>query len=399
MDANLNTTARNTTLNKTRISLVLLALVAGLSACNKPTETSTENAAEAESSISTDAATNASNPANDASTKGVAYVTSQDAGVSVIDIATMQVIKTIDVKAVGPRGLGVTDDGKKLIVATRENESISIIDTGTGEVTQQIHVGKNPEFVRVSGNFAYISSEPSSKGGPPPKPGAKPAEEEDDDDDDEKIPAKIAVVDLAKGEKVREITGGPETEGIEFSADGSKLVITNEADNTVTVHDIASGELLKTIATHEYGDRPRGIKVSPDGNTYLATLEYGNKFMVLDKDFNLLRTVPTGDTPYGIAYDRSGERIFVAANKSKTLEVYDAKTYKKIKEAPTGNRCWHFSFTPDDKQILLACGKSDAVLVYNAETLEQTGQVEVKDLPWGLVTYPKAMGSLDAAAK
>jgi YVTN family beta-propeller protein len=366
--------------------------VASLSACNKP-ETNTENAAETNSSTP---AGNAEN--NTGSSKGVAYVTSQDAGVSVIDLATMQVVKTIDVKAAGPRGLGVTDDGKKLIVATRENESISVIDTATGKVTQQIHVGKNPEFVRVSGNFAYISSEPSAKGGPPPKPGAKPVVEEDDDDE-EKIPAKIAVVDLAKGEKVREITGGPETEGIEFSADGSKLVITNEADNTVTVHDIASGKLLKTIPTHEYGDRPRGIKVSPDGNTYLATLEYGNKFMVLDKDFNLVRTVPTGDTPYGIAFDKSGEHIFVAANKSKTLEMYDAKTYKKIKEAPTGNRCWHFSFTPDDKQILLACGKSDAVLVYNAETLEQTGQVEVKDLPWGLVTYPKAMGSLDAAAK
>ncbi|HSI25535.1 MAG TPA: hypothetical protein VK952_07920 [Methylotenera sp.] len=390
MEVTLNTTPRNTTLNKTRTSLILLALVAGLSACNKPTETNTENTTE----VKADTA-----QASDAdASKGVAYVTSQDAGVSVIDLATMQVIKTIDVKAAGPRGLGVTDDGKKLIVATRENESISVIDTATGEVTQQIHVGKNPEFVRVSGNFAYISSEPSAKGGPPPKPGAKPAEEEDDDDE-EKIPAKIAVVDLAKGEKVREITGGPETEGIEFSADGSKLVITNEADNTVTVHDIASGKLLKTIATHEYGDRPRGIKVSPDGNTYLATLEYGNKFMVLDKDFNLLRTVPTGETPYGIAFDKSGEHIYVAANKSKTLEMYDAKTYKKIKEAPTGNRCWHFSFTPDDKQILLACGKSDAVLVYNAETLEQTGQVEVKDLPWGLVTYPKAMGSLDAAAK
>ncbi len=312
--------------NKTRLSLVLLALVTGLSACNKPTETNTENSAEAKADA---VQANSSQPAGDAANKGVAYVTSQDAGVSVIDLATMQVVKTIDVKAAGPRGLGVTGDGKKLIVATRENESISVIDTATGEVTQQIHVGKNPEFVRVSGNFAYISSEPSSKGGPPPKPGAKPAEEEEDDDDEEKIPAKIAVVDLTKGEKVREITGGPETEGIEFSADGSKLVITNEADNTVTVHDISSGKLLKTIATHEYGDRPRGIKVSPDGNTYLATLEYGNKFMVLDKDFNVVRTVPTGDTPYGIAYDKSGERIFVAANKSKTLEVYDAKTYKK----------------------------------------------------------------------
>jgi YVTN family beta-propeller protein len=383
----------NEKLNKTRLSLVLLALIASLSACNKPTETNTENAIEAESGLSTDAAL-ANN--TDAS-KGVAYVTSQDAGVSVIDLATMKIIKTIDVKAIAPRGLGVTDDGKRLVVATRENESISIIDTATGEVTQQIHVGKNPEFVRINGEFAYISSEPSSKGGPPPKPGAKPEEEEDDDDD--AVPAKIAVVDLTKGEKIREITGGPETEGIEFSADNSKLVITNEADNTVTVHDIESGKLLKTIATHEYGDRPRGIKVSPDGNTYLATLEYGNKFMVLDKDFNLLRTVPTGDTPYGIAFDKSGERIFVAANKSKTLEVYDAKTYKKIKEAPTGNRCWHFSFTPDNKQILLACGKSDEVLVYDAETLAQTGQIEVKGMPWGLVTYPKAMGSLDAPSK
>ena len=377
------------TKNKTVASLLALALIASLSACNKPAETDSE--------VKTDALeANTSAVAGDAvSSEGVAYVTSQDAGVSVIDLATMQVIKQIDVKAAGPRGLGITDDGKKLIVATRENESISVIDTATGEVLQQIPVGKNPEFVRVNGNFAYISSEPSAKGGPPPKPG----EEEKDDDGEEKIPAKIAVVDLIKGEKVREITGGPETEGIEFSKDGKNLVITNEADNTVTVHNIETGELVKTIKTHEHGDRPRGIKVSPDGNTYLATLEYGNNFMVLDKDFNFVRTVPTGDTPYGIAFNHAGDKIFVAANKSKTLEVYDAKTYAKIKEVTTGNRCWHFSFTPDDKQILLACGKSDAVLVIDAEKLEVTKQIEVKNLPWGLVTYPKAMGSLDTKSK
>ena len=369
------------TFNKTRISLVLIALMASLTACNK------EKAAEPK--LDETAAQPSAEQA--VSSAGVAYVTSQDAGVSVIDLGTMQVVKQLDIKAIAPRGLGITDDGKKLIVATRENESISVIDTATGEVLQQIKVGKNPEFVRVSGNFAYISSEPSAKGGPPPKPGA----EEEDDDDEEKIPAKIAVVDLIKGEKVREITGGPETEGIEFSADGKQLVITNEADNTVTVHDIESGKLVKTIKTHELGDRPRGIKVSPDGSTYLATLEYGNKFMVLDKDYNLVRTVDTAETPYGIAYDSKGERIFVATNKAKLLQVFDAKTYEKIKEIPTGNRCWHFTFTPDDKQILLACGKSDAVYVIDAEKLEVTKQVEVKGMPWGLVTYPKAMGSLD----
>ncbi len=368
----------NPVLNKTPISLLLLALVAGIVGCSKEAAEEVQMNSEAQA--------------------GLAYVTSQKsdtAGVSVIDLATMEIVKTFDVKAEGPRGLGITDDGTKLIVATRENESISVIDTATGEVLQQINVGKNPEFVRVKGNYAYISSEPSSVGGPPPKPGSKEAEEEDDDDDD-RIPARIAIVDLVKGEKVRDIVGGPETEGIEFSADGKEIVITNEADNTITVHNIESGELVKTIQTHEYGDRPRGIKISPDGSTYLATLEYGNKFMVLDKDYNLVRTVDTGKVPYGVAYDTKGERIYVAANKEKALQVFDAKTYEKIKDIPTGDRCWHFTFTPDDQQLLLACGKSDAVFVIDTNKLEVTKTIEVSDMPWGLVTYPKAMGSLDS---
>lgn len=336
-----------------------------------------------------------------AADRGKAYVSNQDGGVSVIDLNTMTSSANIDLKAEGPRGLAVSDDGKLLIVATRENGSISVIDTATNEVLKQIPVGKNPEFVRVRGNFAYVSYEPSAKGGPPPAPGSATATAaaKEDADDDNKEPARIGIVNLKLGKKVREIIGGPETEGIEFSKDGKQLVITNEADNTVTVHSLKTGQLLKTIKTHEYGDRPRGVKASPDGTTYVVTLEYGNKFMVMDKNFKVLRTVDTGVTPYGIAYDRKGERIFVAANKAKTLEVYNAKTYAKVKDITTGNRCWHFSFTPDDKEILLACGKSDAVLVIDVEKLEVTQQIEDKKMPWGLVTYPKSMGSLDTAIK
>ena len=329
-----------------------------------------------------------------------AYVSNQDGGVTVIDTDTMAVTGTIDVKGDGPRGLAVTDDGKLLVVATRENGSVSVIDTATKEVIKQIPVGQNPEFVRIKGRFAYVSYEPSSKAGPPPAPGsaeAKAAEKEAEEDDKE--PARIGVIDLKLGKKIREIVGGPETEGVEFSKNGKQLVITNEADNTITVHNLKTGKLIKTIKTHDYGDRPRGIKVSPDGKTYIATLEFGNKFMVMDKNFKVLRTVETGATPYGISFDKKGERIFIAANKAKTLEVYNAKTYEKIKDIPTGNRCWHFSFTPDDKKIMLACGKSNAVYVIDAEKLEVTSKIEDKKLPWGVVTYPKAMGSLDTAIK
>jgi 40-residue YVTN family beta-propeller repeat len=142
--------------------------------------------------------------------RGKAYVSNQDGGVTVIDLNTHTSTGTIDVKGEGPRGLAISEDGKQLIVATRENGSISVIDTATNEVIKQIPVGKNPEFVRVRGKFAFVSYEPSAKGGPPPAPGsaaAKEAEKEAEDDDAE--PARIGIIDLKLGKKVREIVGGP----------------------------------------------------------------------------------------------------------------------------------------------------------------------------------------------
>ena len=98
--------------------------------------------------------------------------------------------------------------------------------------------------------------------------------------DDKDEVARIAIVDLEAGKMLRSIEGGLETEGIEFSADGQHILVTNEEADTVTVHHIASGKLVKTIDTKPYGDRPRGIKMAPDGKSYVATLEHGDAFVV-----------------------------------------------------------------------------------------------------------------------
>ena len=176
--------------------------------------------------------------------RGKAFITSQEGGITVIDLNSMEVAEQIDVGAGYPRGIGVTDDGKHLITANKADANLSKINYDTKEVIN-IDVGINPEFVRVYKNQIFVSTEPSSTGKPPAKGEMK--HEEDDDDDDDRTPAKVAVVDLDQNKKVREITAGPETEGIEFSEDGSKVIVTNEADNTVTIHDFDSGDILKTV--------------------------------------------------------------------------------------------------------------------------------------------------------
>jgi len=162
------------------------------------------------------------------------------------------------------------------------------------------------------------------------------------------------------------------------------------------LYDIASGKRVKTIDTTKWGTRPRGIKRSPDGKHYVATLEHGNSFIVMDGNYKVLKSVATGESPYGVAFDRAGERLFVAASRAKLLQVFDTKDWNKVAEVPIGARCWHFTFTPDDRQILVACGRSDDVVVVDAQTLQPTKKTPAGKMPWGIVTYPKSIGSLDA---
>src|SRR5256885_17122022 len=54
---------------------------------------------------------------------------------------------------------------------------------------------------------------------------------------------------------------GVEPEGIAVSPDGSKVYVTAETSNTVSVLDAATGRLRKTIPV---GENPRTVAVTPD---------------------------------------------------------------------------------------------------------------------------------------
>ncbi len=327
-----------------------------------------------------------------AGSAGVAYVSNQEGAVNVVDLETMAIKGSLDIDAKGPRGIGVTDDGKWLVTANKGDGNISVVDTATGKLVKHVAIGKNPEFVRVRGDIAFVTFEPSFKAGMIPQQGPKEKKKPDDED---KVPGHVAVVNLATGKILVDIVGRPETEGVEISRDGNQIIVANESDNSLSVLDVRSGELLRNISLSQYGERPRGIKLSPDGSVYVTTLEFSGKLLVLNDRFELIKEVATGKTPYGVSFDRDGKRVFVATNKEKELQVFDAKTWEKIKDIPTGDRCWHFTFTPDDQQILLACGKSNELLVIDANRLEVTKRISDSGMPWGIVAFPKSMGSLD----
>ncbi|CAB3642949.1 hypothetical protein LMG22037_00460 [Paraburkholderia phenoliruptrix] len=343
-----------------------------------------------------------------------AYVTSEKAGVGVIDLEQMTLSRTFPVGAAGPRGLSLNADGSRLLVANKNTGDLAVIDTASGEVVQRVKIGKNPEFVRVHNGYAYVTYEPGEEGGPPATPpqagkqtgqppdqhaneaGEASKPHADDDDDANKPPAEIALVDMKTWRVVRSVTSGHETEGIEFSRDGKNMLVTNEGDDTVSVYHARTGAPVRTVKLAP-GGRPRGIRLSPDGKEYVVTLESLSKLAVIDaRTFKVLKTVDTKLGPYGVAYSPDGKRLFVAAAREQTVQVFDGHSYEHLADVPVGQRCWHFSFTPDGAKLLVACGRSDAVYVLDARSYQPITQIGQLPLAWGIVTYPPGDGSIES---
>jgi YVTN family beta-propeller protein len=322
----------------------------------------------------------------------VAYVSEEEGGIVVIDLNTLKIVKRVQPKDTAPRGIGVTFDGKYLVTANKDTGDASVFDTRGGlRMVRRIPVGDNPEFVKLnpSGTSAFISYEPGSTAGPPQE-GASG----DEDDDADEPPAQIMEFRVADWSPVQSFVAGKETEGLEFTPDGKSLIVANEAQDSLGVYDVATGKLSRIINVASYGKRPRGVKVSPQGTSYAVTMEGSGTLLSLDHNLNVVRSIATAAKPYGVAFDRQGTRIFVNAAAARKMQVYSADSLQLLGEVPIGQRCWHFTFTPDDSKLLLACGRSNNVYVIDAKTYQTITVLDGFHLPWGIITYPRAFGSL-----
>jgi DNA-binding beta-propeller fold protein YncE len=321
----------------------------------------------------------------------VAYVSEEEGGISVIDLSTLKVIRRVQPSELAPRGLAVTFDGKYVITSNKNTSDAAVFSTADLSLLKRIHIGESPEFIKINpaGDRLFATFEPTSEGGPPGVAKASTSA-----DDEHGPPAQIATFRVEDWVPGPVSTAGQETEGIEFSRDGKLMLVANESQETIGVFDEATGRHLRDVDLKAYGIRPRGVKVSPQGNEYAVTMESSGTLLTMDPSFKVIKSVPTAAKPYGVAFDRAGKRIFVSAALGGKLQVFSADSLQLLAEVPSGKRCWHFTFTPDDSRILLACGRSNNIVVIDAVSYKPVGTIEGFKLPWGIVTYPRSYGSL-----
>lgn len=170
----------------------------------------------------------------------------------------------------------------------------------------------------------------------------------------------VSVIDLAKGELVRVLRTAVGAEGIDVSPDGKEVWVGNRESHTISVIDVATLEVLATFDSKAF---PIRLKFTPDGRHALVSNAQSGDVAVFDaKERKEVRRVPMaageeGDTvpahtlgggpvPIGILVHPQSKYVYVANTNTDTVTVIDLETWAVAGSIAVGDEPDGLAHTP-----------------------------------------------------
>lgn len=134
-----------------------------------------------------------------------------------------------------------------------------------------------------------------------------------------------------------------------FAASG-RIFVTNEKGDSVSVIDIKTNEVVKTIAI---GKRPRGIGLAPDGSAIYVAVSGANHIAVIDPaTLEVTGNFPSGDDPEAFAVHKNGN-IYISNENDAKASVIDPHTGKLVKEIEVGIEPEGVAISPDGTRAIV----------------------------------------------
>jgi len=206
-------------------------------------------------------------------------------------------------------GVAVSKDGKTLVAANFENDSISIVDTSTRKVLQEIKFFV-PGGKVATGEYPYDVAVKNTDSGAAAK--AFVSSQRDDE---------VLAVDIAT-QAVTRIHIGVQPNKMLLSPDQNLLYVANGNSDSVSVIDTNSDKVVQTISLSRRGDKykganPNSLALSPKGETLYVTLGGENAVAVVKlKTGRVAGRIPTGWYPNSVSVSQDGKRLYVVNAKS-----------------------------------------------------------------------------------
>ena len=157
------------------------------------------------------------------------------------------------------------------------------------------------------------------------------------------------------------------------------VYVSNEKDNTVSVID---GESFEVIDTLSVGERPRGLVLSNDGKIlYICTSDEDHVEAYDLETGKFMYSLPSGPDPELMALDANGKMLYIANEDDNLVTVVDVEEKRKVVEIPVGIEPEGIGLSPDGKWLVNTSETTNMAHFINTESLEIESNVLVDTRP------------------
>jgi YVTN family beta-propeller protein len=187
----------------------------------------------------------------------------------------------------------------------------------------------------------------------------------------------------------------PQCQGIDhmdFTADGTKLLVSCEFANRMAIIDVATHKLVKTFKLSDASNgMPQDVKLSPDGRVFYVADMIANGIYVIDAtSFKVLRFQPTGRGAHGLYISRDSKRMFVTNRDEGTISVINLATGRpQTKWYLQGGGSPDMGNVSADGTVLWLSGRyNNVVYAIGTATGNLIAKIPVGSGPHGLCVWP-----------
>ncbi|MBD0389040.1 MAG: beta-propeller fold lactonase family protein, partial [Nostoc sp. C3-bin3] len=206
-------------------------------------------------------------------------------------------------------GVDVSKDGKTLVAANFENDSISIVDTTNRKVLREIKFFRPGDRI-ATGEFPFDVAIQSAENGAAAKVFVTSQRDNE-----------VVAVNITAGSITR-IPVGSQPNKVQLSTDQKRLYVANGNSDSVSVIDTNTNNVVQTINLSRPSDRykganPNSVALSSDERQLYVTLGGENAVAVVDlQSGRVIGRIPTGWYPNSVSVSKDGQKLYVVNAKS-----------------------------------------------------------------------------------
>ena len=240
-----------------------------------------------------------------------------------------------------PSGAAFDSINKYIYVTNDGSDNVSVINSTTNIIVDNISVGKRPFAVTFdsSNGFIYVTNLASDN---------------------------VSVINGTTNKVIDNIAVGSSPCGALFDPINGYIYVTNELSSNLSIINGTTNKVIDNLAV---GSSPQGAAFDPiDRYIYVTNLGSNNVSVINGTINKVIDTINVDKAPYGAAFDPINRYIYVTNLASDNVSVINGTTNKVIDNITVGSRPDGLAFDPINGYMYIVNHDTNNVSVINGTT-------------------------------